>query len=54
MVWKEQKKIDDKAQKEQEKLELDAQKEAANAAREAGKTSYTWNGVEYNLPPKLQ
>ena len=51
---KEQRDIDADAQKEKEKVELAAQKEAANAAREAGKTSYTWNGVEYNLPPKLQ
>jgi hypothetical protein len=48
----EQRKIDADAQKEKKKLDSAAQKEAANAAREAGKKSYMWNGVEHHFEPK--
>lgn len=50
----EQRKIDADAKKEKDKLDKQAQKEAANAAREAGETSYEWNGLTYNLAPKFQ
>jgi hypothetical protein len=44
-----QRDADDEAQKEKDKLDKQAQKNAANAAREAGESSYVWNGVTYHF-----